>query len=85
MDTKLYLLVVTLSIQKQSILLEKTQLAFNCTTNWNKYQSKVSAQPRNQYFEYLNNHLLLNRLFVLSFENGTGIVHNETGLIHTRF
>ena len=47
---------------------------FKRTTNWNKYQSKITIQERNRYLDYLIDPSFqgLNRHFVLSFENNTG-------------
>ena len=39
-DTKLYVPVVTLSIQYNAKLLEQLKSGFKRTINWNKYQSK---------------------------------------------
>ena len=38
--------------------------------NWNKYESKVTTENRNQYLDYLNDPIFLgvNRIFVSSFE-----------------
>ena len=52
-DTKLYVLVVTLSSQDNAKLLQQLKLSFKRTINWNKYQSKVTIQRRNQYLNYL--------------------------------
>ena len=40
-DTKLYVLVVTLSTQGNLKLLDKLKSDFKRTTNWNRYQSKA--------------------------------------------
>ena len=50
--TKLYVLVVTLSTQANTKLLEQIKLGFKRVINWNKYQSKVSTQTQNQYLYY---------------------------------
>ena len=50
-DIKLYVLVVSLSIQDNGKLLEKPKFGFKRTTNLNKYQSKVSIERQ---IEYLN-------------------------------
>ena len=44
---------------------------FKETTNQDKYQSKVSSERQNQYFDFLIYPIFqgANRLFVLSFEN----------------
>ena len=41
-DTKLYVLVVTLSTQKNAKLLQQLKSSFKRTINWNRYQSKAS-------------------------------------------
>ena len=43
-DTKRYVPVVNLPTQEYSKLLEQLQLRFKRTSNWNKYQSKVTTQ-----------------------------------------
>ena len=39
-DTKLYVLILTLSIQNNAKLLQELKPGFKRTLNWNKYQSK---------------------------------------------
>ena len=70
-DTKLYVPVVTLSIQDNAKLLEQLRSGFLRTINWNKYQPKVSTERQNQYLKFLtdSSFQVINRLFVLSFEN----------------
>ena len=70
-DTKLYVPVVTLSIQDNAKLLEQLRSGFKRTINWNKYQPKVSTERQNQYLNFLtdSSFQVINRLFVLSFEN----------------
>ena len=47
-DTKLYGPVVTLSTQDNAKLLQQLKSGFKRTTDWNKYQSKLSIQvPKN--------------------------------------
>ena len=72
-DTKLYVLIVTLSTQDKVKLLQQWKLNFRRTTNWNKYQLKVTIQRTNQYLDYLIDTSFqgINRIFVLSFEDGT--------------
>ena len=43
-DTKIYLLVITLSTQDDSILLQQLKSGFRRTSNWNKYPSKLTIQ-----------------------------------------
>ena len=51
-DTKLYVPVVTLSIQDNAKLLEQLRSGFLRTINWNKYQPKVSTERLNQYLNF---------------------------------
>ena len=70
-DTKLYVPVVTLSIQDNTKLLQKLKSGFKRTISWNKYQTKVSVQAPKPYLDFLIDPCVqgVNRLFVLSFEN----------------
>ena len=70
-DTKLYVLVVTLSTQDNIKLLQELKSGFIGTINWNKHQSKVKIKKQNQYLDYLIDNIFqgVNRLFVLLFEN----------------
>ena len=53
-DTKLYVHVVTLSIDDNAKLLEQLKSGFKHTVNWNKYETKTTTQNApNQYFDYL--------------------------------
>ena len=71
--TKLYVSVVTLSTQDNTKLLLQFKSGFKRTTNWNKYQSKVSIHAPNPYLDYLidPSFQVVNIIFVLSFENNT--------------
>ena len=73
-DTKLYVLVVTLSTQNNAKLLQQLKSSFKRTINWNRYQSKASIQERNQYLDFLIDPSFrgVNKHFVLSFENNDG-------------
>ena len=66
-DTKLYVLVVTLSTQDNTKLLEQEKSGFKRTINRNKYQSNISTERSNQYLDYLIDLRFqgVNRLFVL--------------------
>ena len=68
-DNKLYVPVVTLSTQDSGKLLERLRSGFKRTTNWNKYQSKLSTKRQNQYLDFLIDPGFqgVNRLFVLLF------------------
>ena len=50
-DTKLYVTIVTLSIQDNAKLLQQLKSGFKRTINWNKYQSKVTVS--NPYLHFL--------------------------------
>ena len=69
-DTKLYVLVVTLSKENDTKLLEKLKLGFKKTIKWNKYRSQMTIQHNNNNPNYLIDPAFtnVNRLFVLSFK-----------------
>ena len=73
-DTKLYVLVVTLSKENDTKLLEKLKSGFKRTMKWNKYRSKMTIQPQNNNLNYLIDPTFtnVNRLFVLSFQRIVG-------------
>ena len=52
-DTKLYVPVVTLSIQDNAKLIKQLTFGFKKTINWKKYPSKVSKERQNQYLDSL--------------------------------
>ena len=66
-DTILYVPAVTLSTDDNAKLLQQRRAII-----WNKFQSKATIRMRSQYLYYLTDprFLLVNRLCVLSFENG---------------
>ena len=70
-DTKLYVLVVTLSTENDNKLLEQLKTGLKRTIKWNKYRSEMSNQTKNNSLNYLIDPTFtnVNRLFVLSFEN----------------
>ena len=70
-DTKLYVLVVTISAENDNKLLEQLKTGFKRTIKWNKYRSELSNQTKNNNLNYLIDPTFtnVNRLFVLSFEN----------------
>ena len=70
-DTKLYVLVVTLSTQDNVKLLEQFKSHFKRTIGWNKYHLKVTVEQQNQYLDFLvvPSFQRVKRLFVLSFKN----------------
>ena len=79
-DTKLYVLVVTLSTQENTKFLQQLKSGFKRVINWNKYLSKPELLAQNPNL----NHLVepsfqgVNRLFVLAFK----MMHKEQ---HTMF
>ena len=70
-DAKFYVPVVTLLTQDNAKLFEQLKPRFKSTTNWNKYQTKVSTERINQYLDFSIHPSFQgeDRLFVLSFEN----------------
>ena len=72
-DTKLYVPVVTLCTQDNAKLLEQLKPGLKRTINWNKFQSKISAEKQDQYLDYLIDPSFqgVYRLFLLPFENET--------------
>ena len=70
-DCKLYVPVVTLSVENDNKLLEQLKSGFRITIKWNKYMSQMSNQNKNNNLNYLIDPTFsnVNRLFVLSFEN----------------
>ena len=70
-DTKLFVPVITLSTQDNTILLQQLKSGFSRTINWNQYQSDPKTYAQNRYLNHLINPSFqgVNRLFVLSFEN----------------
>ena len=70
-ETKLYVLVVTLSTQDNAKLLQQLKSGFKRTINWNKYQSDPKTYAQNRYLNQLvySSFQGVNRFFVLSFDN----------------
>ena len=70
-DTKLYVLIVTLSAQENIKLFKQLESDFKKTINWNKYLPKTTNQTRNRYLDLLIDWSFqgVNRLFVLSFKD----------------
>ena len=70
-DCKSYVPVVTLSAENDNKLLEPLKTGFKGTIKWNKYRSEISNQTKNNNLNYLFDptFTIVNRLFVLSFEN----------------
>ena len=70
-ETKLYVPVVTLSIQDNTKLLQQLKPGLKRTINCNEYESSAKAFAQKRLLNYLINPNFqgVNRLFVLSFEN----------------
>ena len=70
-DTKLYVLVVTLSTENEKKFLKQLKTGFKRTFKWNKYRSEMAIQPQSNNLNYLIDPTFtkVNRLFVLSFAN----------------
>ena len=70
-DCKLYVPVVTLSVENDNKLLEQLKSGFRRSIKWNKYISQMSNPNKNNNLNYLIDTTFsnVNRLFVLSFEN----------------
>ena len=71
-NAKLYVHVVTLSINDNIKCLEKIKQAFKRTISWNKYRSEITTQPKDNNLDLVIGPTFrkINRLFVLSFRNG---------------
>ena len=66
-NAKLYVPVVTLSINDNIKFLENIKQGFKRKISWNKYRSEITTQPENDNLDYLI-HLTfrnINRLFVI--------------------
>ena len=70
--TKLYVPVVTLSINDNIKFLENIKQVFKRKISWIKYRSEITTQPKKNNLDYLIDPTFrnINRLFVLSFKNG---------------
>ena len=70
-DTKLYVLVVTLSTEDDNKVLEQLKAGFKRIIKWNKYRSEMTKQTKTNNLNYLIDPTFskVNRLFVLSFKN----------------
>ena len=72
-NAKLYVPVVTLSINDNIKFLENIKQGFKRTISWNKYRSEITIQPKSNSLDYLIDPRFrnVNRLLVLSFKNGS--------------
>ena len=71
-NAKVYVSVVTLSINYNIKFLENIKPGFKRTIYWHKYTSEITTQLKNNNLNYLIDRKFrnINRLFVLSFKNG---------------
>ena len=71
-NAKLYVPVVTLSINNNIKFLENMKQGFNRKKSWNKYRSETRTQTKNSNLDCLTDATFrnINRLFALSFKNG---------------
>ena len=78
-NAKLYVPVVTLSINDNIEFLEKIKQGFKRTTSWNKCRSEVTTQPKDNNLDYLADSAFkkINRLFALSYKNGNNDPTNK--------
>ena len=79
-ETKLYVPVVTLSTQDNAKLLQQLKSGFKRTINRNKYQSSIKTYAQDRHLNHLVDPSFqwVNRLFVLSFENGNDKTSHST-------
>ena len=70
-NARLYVPVVTLSINDNIRFLENIKQGFKGTISWNKYRSETTTQTKDNNLDYLIDPKFrnINRLFVLSFKN----------------
>ena len=71
-STKLYVTIVTSSINDNIKFLENIKQEFKRRISWNKYRSEITTEPKNNNLDYLFDPTFtyINRLFALSFKNG---------------
>ena len=70
-NARLYVPVVTLSVNDNIRFLENIKQGFKGTISWNKYRSETTTQTKDNNLDYLIDPKFrnINRLFVLSFKN----------------
>ena len=78
-STKLYVPVVTLSINDNVKFLENIKQGLKITISWNKYKTEITTQPKNNKLDYMIDPTFrnINRLFVMSFKNGDYDLRNS--------
>ena len=74
-STKLYVPVVTVSINDNIKFLENLKQGFKGTISWKKCRFEITTQAENNNLDYLIDPTFrnINRLLVLSFKNGNGV------------
>ena len=72
-NAKFYVPVGTLSINDNIKFLQNIKQGFKRTISWNKCRSEIATQPKNNNLDYLIGPTFrnINKLFVLSFKNGS--------------
>ena len=76
---KLYVPVVTLSVNNNIKFLENERQGFKRTVSWKNYTSKVTTQPKNN-LDYMINPTFrnINSLFVIFFKNGGNDIKRDS-------
>ena len=71
-NVKLYVSAVTLSLNDNIRFLENIKQGFKRTISWNKYRSEIVTKQKNSNLDYPIDPTFrnINRLFLLSFNNG---------------
>ena len=71
-NAKIYIPVITLSINDNIEFSGKIKKRFKRIISWNKYRSEIKTQSKNNFLDYLIDPTLrnINRLLALSFKNG---------------
>ena len=71
-NAKLYVPVVTVSINDNIKFLENIKQEFKRTISGNKYRSEMTTKTKNSNLDYLIDPIFrnINKMFVLSFKNG---------------
>ena len=71
-STRLYVPVVTLSINKNIKLIENIKQRLKITISWNKYRSEIKTKLKSNNWDYMIDSTFrnINRFFVLSLKNG---------------
>ena len=68
-NTKLYVQVVTLSINDSIKLLENIKQEFKRAISWNKYRSEITTQTKNNNLDYLSDPTFRNIIDCLFFHS----------------